>query len=85
MQPARLCRDEHERLEAVRALGLPETQPEPRFDRFVRIARQIVDAPIASLTLVDHDRQWFKSIDGVSLSQTEREAGFFLARPPRAR
>lgn len=76
MQAARLCQDEQERIEAVRSLGLLETPPEPRFDRFVHIARQVAATPIASLTLVDRDRQWFKSVDGVQLRQTERDVGF---------
>lgn len=76
MQPARLCRDEHERLEAVRGLGLLETGPEPRFDRFVHIARQIAATPIGSLAFIDRDRQWFKSVDGVELRHTPRDVGF---------
>lgn len=76
MLAVRLCSDEHERLEAVRALGLLETQPEPRFDRFVHVARQVAATPIGSLTLIDRDRQWFKSIDGSHLRQTPREVGF---------
>jgi GAF domain-containing protein len=75
MQAARLCPDEPERLAAVQALGLIESAPESRFDRFVHIARKIADAPIASLTLVERDRQWFKSVVGVTLRQIHRDLG----------
>lgn len=75
MQAARLSEDEHERVAAVRALGLLETSPEVRFDRFVDVARELAAVPIASLTLVDRNRQWFKSVVGVDFRETTREVG----------
>lgn len=68
--------DEERRLQAVRALGLLDTQPEERFDRITRAARQLLGTPIALITLVDADRLWFKSRQGVALEQASRKAAF---------
>lgn len=56
---------EEQRLEAVRATGLLDSPAEGRFDRITRIARRLAKTPIATITLVDQDRQWFKSALGV--------------------
>ena len=53
------------RLQAVKDTGLLDTPAEGRFDRITRIARRITRTPIATITLVDKDRQWFKSALGV--------------------
>ncbi|QJD98965.1 diguanylate cyclase [Massilia forsythiae] len=49
---------------------------EERFDRFTRIASAVFDAPIALISLVDTDRQWFKSCLGVEMSETPRSLAF---------
>lgn len=68
---------EERRLEAVRATGLLDTPAEGRFDRITRIARRLLDAPIATITLVDRDRQWFKSAMGlVGKSEDPRGISF---------
>jgi GAF domain-containing protein len=68
--------NEEERLEAVYGLGLLDTEPEERFDRHTRIAAAALDAPIALLTLVDRDRQWYKSHQGFDFSESPRDIGF---------
>ncbi len=73
---AALPANEEERLEAVRNLGLLDTEAEERFDRHTRIAAAALDAPIALVTLVDRDRQWFKSHQGFDFSETPRDIGF---------
>jgi len=73
---AALPKDEEARLEAVRALGLLDTDAEERFDRHTRIAAAALGAPIALVTLVDRDRQWFKSHLGFEFSETPRDIGF---------
>lgn len=67
---------EHHRLEALRSYGLLGTPPEKEFDCLTQLAARICETPIASLTLVDRDRQWFKSVIGVECRQTPRETGF---------
>jgi DNA-binding response OmpR family regulator len=73
---AALPRDEERRLEAVHRLGLLDTDAEERFDRHARIAAAALDAPIALITLVDRDRQWFKSHLGFDFCETPRDIGF---------
>jgi len=71
-----LPHDEHERLEALWALGVLDTPAEERFDRFTRLARRLFDVPIAVVSLVDEHRQWFKSRDGLDTTETPREVSF---------
>ncbi len=73
---AALPLNEEERIEAVHSLGLLDTEAEERFDRHTRIAAAALDAPIALVTLVDRDRQWFKSHQGFDFSETPRDIGF---------
>ncbi|MBS0385215.1 MAG: GAF domain-containing protein [Proteobacteria bacterium] len=73
---AALPTNEEARLEAVHGLGLLDTEAEERFDRHTRIAAAALDAPIALVTLVDRDRQWFKSHQGFDFSETPRDIGF---------
>lgn len=67
---------EAERLKALRALNLLDTAPEERFDRFTRIAAALFDAPVSLVTLVDEDRQWFKSCVGTDQCETSRDVSF---------
>jgi GAF domain-containing protein len=53
-----------------------DTTPEARFDRLTRLAALAFDVPIALVSLVDHDRQWFKSAHGVDARETSRESSF---------
>jgi len=76
MPPAPLPENESERLRSLRALNLLDTPPEERFDRLTRVARRLFDAPIALMSLVDEDRQWFKSRPGLDFPQTPREHSF---------
>ena len=68
--------DEDRRLRALRETGLLDTEPEERFDRFTRIAAALFDVPIALVSLVDKDRQWFKSRQGTDVTQTDRDKAF---------
>jgi phosphoribosyl 1,2-cyclic phosphodiesterase/DNA-binding response OmpR family regulator len=65
--------DETRRLEALHALGVLDTDPEERFDRFTAEISQALDVPIALVSFVDVDRQWFKSRRGVDITETPRE------------
>jgi GAF domain-containing protein len=73
---AALPDDEDVRQAAVERLGLLDTPTEERFDRHVRIAAAALDAPIALVTLIDRDRQWYKSHYGFDFSETSRDVGF---------
>ena len=76
MTPAPMPADEDERLAALRELLLLDTPPEERFDRLARFGAEQLDTPIALLTLVDGQRQWFKSRMGLEATETPREISF---------
>jgi phosphoribosyl 1,2-cyclic phosphodiesterase/DNA-binding response OmpR family regulator len=73
---AALPPDEEKRLAAVYRLGLLDTEAEERFDRHARIAAAAFDAPIALVSLVDRERQWYKAHYGFDFSETSRDVGF---------
>ncbi len=68
--------NEAERLAALHALGMLDTSPEDRFDRMTRLAAGLFRMPISLISLVDRDRQWFKSCLGVDVCETSREDSF---------
>ncbi|MGO2134857.1 MAG: sensor domain-containing phosphodiesterase [Marinobacter sp.] len=67
---------EKRRLAALIRLGLLDTPPEERFERLTRIARQHYQVQIALFTALDHDRQWFKSRQGLNVSEIPRSVAF---------
>ena len=67
---------ESDRLQTLRDLDLLDTPPEERFDRITRIARQLFSVPIALVSLVDENRQWFKSRQGLDALETPRDISF---------
>ena len=73
---AALPPDEVTRLSTLRTLGLLDTSPEERFDRITRVAAALADVPIAYISLVDENRQWFKSCLGFTATETPRDAAF---------
>jgi len=68
--------DEERRLQALGELKLLDTRPEERFDRITRVAAAMFNVPIALVTLVDRNRQWFKSRVGMDAQETPRDASF---------
>lgn len=64
------------RLEALRDLRVLDSAPEAEFDDLATLASLICQAPIALVSLVDGDRQWFKARCGLDAEQTPREGGF---------
>ncbi len=60
----------------LRRLAILDTDPEERFDRVTRLARRIFNVPIALVSIVDENRQWFKSCFGLPVSETERDVSF---------
>lgn len=76
MTVAPLPRNEARRLEALRSLLILDTPPEERFDRISAFAAQEFDMPIALVSLVDSDRQWFKSNFGMLVCETPRDVSF---------
>ena len=76
MQTAPIPPDENARIEVLNALNILDTPPEERFDRLTRLARRAFHVPISTVTMVDTNRQWFKSCGGVDVRETPREISF---------
>ncbi len=68
--------DEADRLRSLYSLRVLDTPPEERYDRMTRLARRLFDVPIALVSFVDERRQWFKSRQGLDLTETPREISF---------
>jgi PAS domain S-box-containing protein len=68
--------DEEARLEALRELEILDSGPEEEFDDLALIAAQICGTPISMISLVDRNRQWFKSKVGFEASETSRDIAF---------
>jgi signal transduction histidine kinase/CheY-like chemotaxis protein len=64
------------RLACLRGLNVLDTPPELRFDRLTRIAQQCFGVQMALVSLIDADRQWFKSKQGLDAAETPREISF---------
>lgn len=69
-------RDEESRLADLRSLGILDTPPEERYDRFTRLTKRVFNVPFAMLSLVDENREWFKSKQGIKETQFPREGSF---------
>ena len=68
--------DEERRIASLRELKILDTEPEERFDRITRLAAALFHVPMAIISLVDEDRQWFKSCIGLNAKETPRDAAF---------
>jgi GAF domain-containing protein len=67
---------EADRLAALHRYRILDSEPEQRFDDLALLASQICGTPMALISLVDRDRQWFKARIGISVSQTSRDIAF---------
>lgn len=76
MKKPDIPQDEGVRLKALRSLDVLDTPSEERFDRLTRLAKRMFDVPIALVSLVDENRQWFKSCIGLNVSETPRDISF---------
>ena len=76
MIPAPTPDNEDDRLAALRELLILNTPPEERFDRIVAFAAEEFDMPLASISLVDLDRLWFKAQIGLGIEETSRKDSF---------
>ena len=76
MPAASLPSDEIARLALLRELDLLDTPAEPVFDRVVRLASRLLNVPMAAFSLIDAERQWFKSRVGIEAGETPRAHAF---------
>lgn len=68
--------NENQRLQALRTLQILDTDPEERFDRITRMAKRLFGVSISLVSLVDSNRQWFKSKQGLDICETGRDISF---------
>lgn len=68
--------DDDFRVDALHALALLDSDPDPDFDAIVAIGRRLFDVPTCLVTLVDRDRQWFKARAGLDVAETPRVVSF---------
>lgn len=76
MKIAEIPAQERQRITVLHALNILDTPPEERFDRLTRLARRLFSVPIAVVSLIDSDRQWFKSHPGLDVCETSRDVSF---------
>ena len=76
MKIAPLPNNETERIAELRKYGILDTEPEAKFDSMVHLAAFICQTPIAAISLVDEQRQWFKAIVGLDTKETSRDVSF---------
>lgn len=71
-----LHEEESKRLEAVHRLGILDSDPDPRFDAITKEAIQKLEVPISTISILDKDREWYKSCIGVDTKEGPREIAF---------
>ena len=76
MRIAQKSSGESARLKALSSLNILDTPQEEHFDRVTRMARRLFGVPIALVSLVDENRQWFKSRMGLDVTETPRDISF---------
>lgn len=74
--PIPVCVNEDARLAALLGTGILDTAPEATFDGITWLAKSILGTPMSSISLVDRNRQWFKSRQGFALTETPRSESF---------
>lgn len=76
MQFAPIPKDEQERLNVVRDMNILDTKPEERFDVLTREAMVKLQVPISTITILDKDREWYKSVQGLRNKEGDRLTSF---------
>ena len=76
MQEPAIPEGELDRLAALYSINILDTSREERFDRISRVLKEVFDVPIAYIAMIDSDRQWFKSVEGMNMRETPRNISF---------
>ncbi|WP_213780809.1 ATP-binding protein [Caballeronia sp. dw_276] len=76
MQIASLLPNEPLRIEALERIGVLDTLPEDAYNDIVALAVRICEVPIALISLIDRERQWFKACIGLDVTETSRDVAF---------
>ncbi|WP_164078336.1 GAF domain-containing protein [Alteromonas facilis] len=73
---AKADKSENERLKTLQSLNVLDTPTEERFDRITKLASRLINVPTVLISLIDAERQWFKSRVGMNVDETERDISF---------
>ncbi len=73
---APLYKKENERLDVVHKMGILDTNPDPIFDSLTKEALERMSVPISTISIIDENREWYKSCQGVSNKQGPRDIAF---------
>jgi len=76
MQIADIPLNEVKRLDALNSFNILDSLPEEEYDAITKISSEICGTPIALISLIDPDRQWFKSNHGLNVTETKRDYAF---------
>lgn len=76
MQTAPIPENESDRLASLKKLNILDTPPEERFDRITKLATKVFNVPISTITLVDSNREWYKSVCGLDEKESDRATSF---------
>jgi len=76
MQKAPIPADEQDRLEAVHRIAILDTEPEERFDLLTKEAVEKLHVPMSMVSILDTDREWFKSCIGFDKKEGDRDVSF---------
>ncbi len=76
MPAANIPANEQDRLTALLKLKILDTAPDEAFDKITSLAQTIFQVPIVLVSLIDEQRQWFKSKQGLDVSETDRKLAF---------
>ena len=76
MKTPDIPKDETDRLALLKSIGILDSEVEERFERITRVLCESLKVPISAISLIDKDRQWFKSIQGLDVRETPRDVSF---------
>lgn len=76
MEPAPIPYNENGRIKAVKDLGILDTAPEERFDKLTKEATERLKVPISTISIIDSDREWYKSFQGMKEKEGDRNISF---------
>ena len=76
MKPAPIYPNEDERLKIIKEMGILDTPPDPKFDALTKEAVTKLHVPIATVTIMDKNREWYKSCQGLPNREGPRETSF---------
>lgn len=76
MQPPKKHKEEEKRLEVLKSKNILDSEADPRFDAITKKAATLLGAPISTVSIVDEDREWFKSCVGLDQKEGPRDVSF---------